>query len=151
MNMKRYAVVSAVLLGLSAGSCTQEKNSTAGGDSTATCAPLNPNGDSELAIMMRNMALLSEANAAALREGKELVAYDGSFSGMFQAERSMKIDDVLFEGMGKSYLATLEQLYKAPVEERVALHNNLIQTCQACHEQSCRGPLKRIDKMLVKL
>ncbi len=100
---------------------------------------------------MRNMALLSEANAAALREGKELVDYDGSFSGMFQAERSMKIDDVLFEGMGKSYLATLEQLYKAPPEERVALHNNLIQTCQACHEQSCRGPLKRIDKMLVKL
>ncbi len=151
MNMKRYAVVSAVLLGLSAGSCTQEKSSTAASDSTATCAPLNPNGDSELAIMMRNMALLSEANAAALREGKELVAYDGSFSGMFQAERSMKIDDVLFEGMGKSYLATLEQLYKAPPEERVALHNNLIQTCQACHEQSCRGPLKRIDKMLVKL
>ncbi|MBL7923559.1 MAG: hypothetical protein JNL88_05130 [Bacteroidia bacterium] len=120
--------------------------------SDATCAPLNPNGDSELALLMRKMASLAEENASALRQGKELAPYDGSFDKMLTAERSMQVEEQFFQGMAKSYITNINKLYQADSpEERVNLHNNLIQTCQECHGQTCRGPLKRIDKMLVQL
>lgn len=127
-------------------SCKQEEQKT-----DQACAPLNPNGDSELSLIMRKMATLAEQNAIAIREGKELAPYDGSFDKMLDAERSMHIEEDFFQGMAKTYIATINKLYEAKPEERVALHNNLIQTCQSCHNETCRGPLKRIDKMMVTL
>ena len=139
------AIVSLVL-GLNA--CKSEK------EKEETCAPtsLNPNGDSELALLMRDMAELSEANAIALREGKELAPYKGEFTAMKNAERTMHdFDEHFFQSMSDNYLNSLQKLYEAHPEDRVQLHNNMIESCQACHNQICPGPLKRIDKMLVKL
>ena len=139
------AIVSLVL-GLNA--CKSEK------EKEETCAPtsLNPNGDSELALLMRDMAKLSEANAIALREGKELAPYKGEFTPMKTAERTMKdFDETFFQGMSDIYLANMQKLYEAKPEDRISLHNNVVESCQACHNQICPGPLKRIDKMLVKL
>lgn len=118
------------------------------------CSPtsLNPNGDSELAILMRDMAKISEANAIALREGKELAPYHGEFEAMKKADRTMKdFDETFFQGMSDSYLNNMQKLYEAKPEDRIALHNNVVESCQACHNQICPGPLKRIDKMLVKI
>lgn len=115
------------------------------------CAPLNPNGDTELAVLMREMAVLSEANAAALRSGGDLVPYDGHFNKLTTAKGSMSVDEKFFKGMAGIYLGHLEALYKAAPEQRVELHNNLVKSCQDCHSQTCRGPLKRIDKMVVTL
>ena len=128
--------------------CNQEKKEVAEGES---CAPLNPNGDSELALLMRKMAKLNEDNAAALRGGKALVPYDGSFEKViYTAERSMKVEEEFYQGMAKSYIGHLNKLYAAgPEEDKVVLHNNVVQACQDCHSQTCRGPLKRIDKMMV--
>jgi hypothetical protein len=119
-----------------------------------TCAPaaLNPNGDSELALLMRDMAKLTETNAIALREGKELTPYKGEYTAMKKAERTMHdIDETFFQGMSDTYLNNMQKLYDAKPEDRIALHNNVVESCQACHNQICPGPLKRIDKMLVKL
>ncbi len=127
-------------------SCKQEEQKT-----DQACAPLNPNGDSELSLLMRKMATLAEENAIAIREGKELAPYDGSFDKMLNAKRSMHIEEDFFQGMAKTYISTINKLYEAKPEDRLALHNNLIQTCQSCHGETCRGPLKRIDKMLVTL
>ncbi|MFN8154270.1 MAG: hypothetical protein U0Y08_08280 [Bacteroidia bacterium] len=136
-----------LVLGVSLHACKQKEN--AEGES---CAPLNPNGDSELALLMRKMAKLNEDNAAALRAGKELVPYDGSFEKeIYTAQRSMKVEEDFFQGMAKSYIGHLNKLYAAgPTDDKAALHNNVVQACQDCHGQTCRGPLKRIDKMLVK-
>ncbi len=127
-------------------SCKQEEQKA-----DQACAPLNPNGDSELSLLMRKMATLAEENAIAIREGKELAPYDGSFDKMLNAKRSMHIEEDFFQGMAKTYISTINKLYEAKPEDRLALHNNLIQTCQSCHGETCRGPLKRIDKMLVTL
>ena len=136
----------ALVFGLNA--CKSEK------EKEEACAPesLNPNGDSELALLMRDMAKLSEANAIALREGKELAPYKGEFTAMKKAERTMKdFDETFFQGMSDKYLSDMQKLYDAKPEDRIALHNNVVESCQACHNQICPGPLKRIDKMLVKL
>lgn len=147
--MKKFILclgIIALVLGVNA--CKSEK------EKEEACAPesLNPNGDSELALMMRDMAKLSEDNAIALREGKELVPYKGEFTAMKKAERTMKdFDETFFQGMSDKYLSDMQKLYEAKPEDRIALHNNVVESCQACHNQICPGPLKRIDKMIVKL
>lgn len=116
----------------------------------AACeTPLNPNGDSERALMMRKMTQLAEANALALRNGSELEPYDGSFANLATTKGTMPVDEDFFKGMSTAYLSSLEALYAAEPSQRIQLHNNLVKSCQDCHAQTCRGPLKRIDKMIV--
>ncbi|MBK9636653.1 MAG: hypothetical protein IPO63_02095 [Bacteroidetes bacterium] len=147
--MKKFILclgIVALVFGLNA--CKSEK------EKEEACAPtsLNPNGDSELALLMRDMAKLSEANAISLREGKELALYKGEFNSMKKAERTMKdLDETFFQGMADTYLTNMQKLYDAKPEDRISLHNNVVESCQACHNQICPGPLKRIDKMLVKI
>jgi hypothetical protein len=149
MNLRKYSLL--VLLTFTLAACNQKKEEQSDNDGSA-CTPLNPNGDSELALLMRKMAVLSEENAAALRAGKDLVPYDGSFEKViFSAERSMNVEEQLYQGMAKAYITNLNKLYQAgTTEEKIALHNNVVQSCQDCHSQTCRGPLKRIQKMIVK-
>lgn len=128
--------------------CNPKEKETAAKEN---CAPLNPNGDSELAVLMREMTKLCEQNAAALKQGRELIPYDGHFSSITDAERSMNVDEQFYLGMAKAYLSNLDELYKAAPEKRIELHNNLVKSCQDCHSQTCRGPLKRIDKMLISI
>lgn len=147
--MKKIVFVLMLILPVLFTTACKQKQETSDEES---CAPLNPNGDSELALLMRKMAKLNEDNAVALREGKELVPYDGSFEKViYTADRSMKVEEEFFQGMAKSYITHLNKLYAAgPQDDKAALHNNVVQSCQDCHGQTCRGPLKRIDKMLVK-
>jgi hypothetical protein len=147
--MKKWNVLALCLLFvLALAACSNEEKKITDKEQ---CAPLNPNGDSELAVLMREMAKLSEENALALKAGKELVSYDGHFSKIISAERSMNVDEQFYQGMAKVYLSKLDELYKAAPEKRIELHNNLVRSCQDCHSQTCRGPLKRIDKMLVSI
>lgn len=145
--MKTKLLILSLLFGLVVGtSCNKQEKVQ-----EESCAPLNPNGDSELALLMRKMAKLSEDNAAALKAGKDLVPYDGSFEKViFKAERSMNVEEQMFQGMARAYITNLNKLYAATsMEEKLQLHNNVVQSCQDCHGQTCRGPLKRIDKMIV--
>ena len=144
-NLTFLALIIA-LVAVQACNTNETKKQAAKGD---TCAPLNPNGDSELALLMREMAKLGEMNAVAIREGKDLAPYEGQFEKMLTAKRTMHIEEDFFQGMAKTYLANINKLYAAKPEDRVIFHNNLIQTCQSCHAETCRGPLKRIDKMIV--
>lgn len=141
-----FAICMVFVLALMA--CNTKEKQTADKEQ---CAPLNPNGDSELAVLMREMAKLSEENALALKSGKDLVPYDGRFSKIVNAERSMNVDEQFYRGMANVYLSHLDELYKAAPEKRIELHNNLVKSCQDCHSQTCRGPLKRIDKMMVSV
>lgn len=116
-----------------------------------SCAPLNPNGDSERALMMREMTRLAEGNAEALRKGGELLPYNGEFEKLASTSGTMTVDEDFFDAMSKGYLVHLKELYSSTPEKRIEAHNNLVQSCQDCHAQTCRGPLKRIDNMMVNI
>ena len=149
--MSRFIFSAVVFLCAVLTACTSQEQKAASEKDAAACAPLNPNGDSELAVLMREMTQHAEKNAIALREGGELVPYEGQFDSIFKAKRSMKVEEQFFQGMASAYITNLEKLYSAPVAERIALHNNLVNSCQDCHAETCRGPLKRIDRMLVEV
>lgn len=130
-------------------SCNQNDAAKNESENSESCAPLNPNGDSERALMMRKMTVLAEANAKALRNGEDLTAYNGEFSDLANTNGTMPVDSAFFKGMSAMYIQALNDLYAAPAEDRIRLHNNMVMSCQNCHAQTCRGPLKRIDKLIV--
>ena len=109
---------------------------------------LNPNGDSELAILMRAMTVATEKNTAFLREKKETENYSDTLNSILTAKPSdLGLDKDIFDGFAKTYLAAIADFNNADVVNKIKAHNVIVQNCKSCHEQFCRGPLKRIAKM----
>ncbi len=111
---------------------------------------LNPNGDSELAILMRKMADWTEKTALLLASGDSLPAYPADFVQIHTAQRSdSSFDKNTIRLMGSSYLSSLEVLYKASPGNRKEAFNATVNGCLSCHNTMCPGPIKRIGKMLL--
>lgn len=103
----------------------------------------NPNGDSELAHLMRDMVDELLAARAAL-EGGEAPA------PLFPSHRRMRCAwpttpdqrNAVYDAMARGYLQRVEAFDAEP--SRVA-YNAIVQDCTACHAVSCSGPLDFIE------
>lgn len=138
------AVLLACLLLGSFAACTNTPNAE-------VTKPLNPNGDSELALLMRTITKSAEAMQAALNNGTAFPEKPQGFEKMITATRTKKsIQQEPFAAFAQSWLGALDQLYAAPPANRKELFNALITNCQSCHATYCRGPLDRIASLHVK-
>jgi hypothetical protein len=105
----------------------------------------NPNGDSELAVMMRQFVDDIREARTLLEAGKPVKALYPTYRKMRcawmtkPAERNQMFDDraVAYLGLVKAYDASPSQ----------ATYNGIIAGCISCHSQSCGGPLDFIDSM----
>lgn len=106
---------------------------------------------SELALMMRAMAIHADSVKAAVKRGGELPPYPKAFKNLLKAEptKGMHIDPITFPTFGKDYQTKLDRLYKVKKGERTQAYNALVQSCANCHGTHCPGPLMRIKKMYV--
>lgn len=109
-------------------------------------SPRNPNGDSELAYLMRLMADDLEAAKKALAAGET----PKPMLGMHRRIRCSwptKLEErtPTFDGMAQAYLAAVQGFDEAPSQSR---YNAIVEGCVACHSVSCRGPLDRIDGLV---
>jgi hypothetical protein len=109
-------------------------------------SPRNPNGDSELSVLMRQMVDdLREVRV--LAEGKQAV------KPLFPTHRKMrcawptKVEErnAGFDARAQAYLANVRAFDAAPGK---GTYNAMIAGCIACHAQSCGGPLDFIESML---
>ena len=119
-------------------SCTSSNNNT----------PLNPNGDSELALLMRAMYEDGEALKATLESGK-LPKVMKEHMKMLTAEATEpeKAASPEYKAFAQSYLQTLEALEQAAPEDRMEIYDNLVNSCMTCHQALCPGPMVRIKKL----
>jgi hypothetical protein len=105
----------------------------------------NPNGDSELAVLMRQFV-------DDLREVRTLLAAGQPVRPLFPTHRKMrcawptKVDERNegFDARAQAYLAMVRAFDDVPGQ---ATYNAMINGCIACHAQSCGGPLDFIDGM----
>lgn len=104
---------------------------------------------SELALMMRAMAIHADSVKAAVKRGGELPPYPKAFKNLMKAEptKGMHIDPITFPTFGKDYQTKLDRLYKVKKSDRTQAYNALVQSCANCHGTHCPGPLMRIKKM----
>ena len=129
-------------------SCKNKEADKAAAECKIASDDLNPNGDSELAILMRAMTIATEKNTALLRENKETENYSDTLNTILTAKPSdLGLDKDIFDGFAKTYLAAISDFNSADVANKIKAHNVIVQNCKSCHEQFCRGPLKRIAKM----
>jgi hypothetical protein len=111
----------------------------------------NPNGSSELAVLMRKMQQYSNTAKEDIKSGKAPAPYPVEFDKIHTAKIS--------EGMSKSdYYKSFADLYVSSVKnyassapaERVDTYNNMVNSCLACHSQHCPGPIPVIKKMMIE-
>jgi hypothetical protein len=139
-----------VLISLFTYACSSDDTAEENADSLAACKtkPLNPNGDSELAILMREMANWTDSCKIAFENGDAPLMAPTSFASLKTAQRTdSTIDESLFLSMASLYEYTVARYSKAKDYEEVEFYNAMVTACADCHKNFCQGPLVRINKM----
>ena len=109
----------------------------------------NPNKSSELAILMRKMASHAEKTKGEVLAGKLTSTFPEEFRKIFTA---IPTDSLIkgnhFDEYATGYLKNLEALYSGN-QDLDAHYNSLVNSCTSCHENTCPGPLVRINKLKI--
>ena len=110
--------------------------------------PINPNGDSELALLMRAMYDDVERMKIQIKNG-ETPTTSVNFEKMFTVEATEpeKQASDRFKSFGKLHISTLEALKNADPAEALDLYETLVESCMNCHRALCPGPTVKIKKL----
>ena len=147
----RSLILFSALLVLGFFSCAGE-NKKASEDSAAACQTnsLNPNGDSELAILMREFAAHTDSVKQDLLNHRTPRPQPANLSHILTAKKTDEtIDKQVFDPLARAYIAGVEYFYASKPEEQVDNYNAMVNACINCHQNFCGGPIKRIKKLLL--
>jgi hypothetical protein len=152
--MRRLYFFLPALFFLSCAETARNENSEAkksnAADSNCT-TPLNPNGDSELALLMRDMVKTTQAIQDSLEQKKSLPSYPEHFGKIFFAKKTdSTINKDLFNGLANGYINSLKYFYASAEKEKINTYNGMVGACESCHENFCQGPIKRIQRFYIR-
>jgi len=102
----------------------------------ADSSDINPNGSSELSILMRDMYDHALAARKLALNGEKDVAFPKEFNK-------------IYDTFADVYLNALKTYSGTASEDLKSNYNNLVNTCLACHSSHCPGPIPRIRKLLI--
>ena len=111
-------------------------------------APINPNGDSELALLMRAMYEEADRMKKAIERGEQpeiTLDYDKILTA--EATEPEKAASATYKVHAQSYLQTLKALENAELAEAKVLFDEMVDSCMGCHSALCPGPKARIKKL----
>lgn len=108
---------------------------------------INPNGQSELAVLMRLMQADLKRAGAAIEAGTPVQPM-GAHRRIRCAWPTTPSDrSPAFDALAQAYLGQVAALESAPATGARAAHGGVLDACRACHEQACPGPLTAIDAL----
>ncbi len=111
---------------------------------------IDPNQPSELAALMREMFLEAEKIQIAIKADKIPDDLRTKFAAMKTAKSTEpEMTEAPFGEMAKVFLTTMDKLYEP--KNQVEDYNLMVQSCLACHQNQCPGPMVRIKKLLIKI
>ena len=109
---------------------------------------VNPNGDSELALLMRAMYDDAAQMKKAIKNGEQPVSQlDHEKILTASATEPEKAASDTYKVHAHSYLQTLKALEKADIAEAEVLFKDMVDSCMGCHTALCPGPKVRIKKL----
>jgi hypothetical protein len=115
---------------------------------------INPNGSSELSLIMRKMASHLAENRDALKAGKGIVGAPKEIDNLLTAQKTdEEIDKTIYDGYAKLYqqrIIEFNETASAPDSLKIKAHNNLVSTCRDCHSNFCPGPMVVINQLDIK-
>ncbi len=137
--MKRLLTISIIVLAVA---CQQDEARK------KTKHPVNPNGDSELALLMRDMFEESDSLKQLVLEGKALSGLQ-RFEEIHSAiPTDPDVTGPVFEGFANSYIESVKTLESSD-STTVFNFNRMVDQCMNCHTEFCPGPKKRIKKLYI--
>lgn len=108
---------------------------------------INPNGDSELSDLMRQMLDDMRVARNGVMNGQTDLKIPTSHKRMvctWPTDENAR--NPLFAAMANKYMESVHDFNKAGKAD-LKRFNAVIDSCAACHEQSCRGPLVVINPL----
>ncbi len=119
-------------------------------EENADGSSLNPNGDSELAILMREMFVFTQKSKEAVEQQTMIPPLPENFKRIITAKKTDEsLDTSIFNSHALNYMRNLEKLYNVEKANQRNQFNNIITSCVVCHENFCGGPIKRIRKFYI--
>ena len=107
----------------------------------------NPNGDSELAVLMRKMVSDLQVVRQALVNGAKPEAMPIGHERMLCAwPTDLDNRNEVFGAMAQQYLNAYKRLEEAK-SDIGAQYEAVVGSCVTCHENSCRGPIPMIETL----
>ena len=142
--MKILLAFSGIFLLIIGLSCTNFNSQ----ENHADPAPLNPNGDTELALLMREMFEDGMRIKQEIEKGKmpEILK---KFEAIHTAEATEpeKANSETYKNFADAYLTTLKNLEAVNSDELYNAYQGMVQSCMNCHQVLCPGPMVRIKKL----
>ena len=130
-------------------SCSKSEDDKSADD--VEVSPINPNGDSELALLMRKM----------FEEGEDIKVLITNNQGNITQEYIQELERIHtaiptdpevktpeFEAYTQLMIEEANALFSND-SNKVQGFNNLVNRCIDCHQVVCPGPIKRIKKLRI--
>lgn len=125
-------------------SCAQTDNKVPG----AILHPINPNGDSELALLMRAMFDDGIKMKDQVKEGKipqSVLEYEKIHTAA--ATEPEKAASPEYKAYSDQFLSIVKKLKTSDEGQVEHFYTQLVHSCMGCHQVMCPGPMVKIKKM----
>lgn len=104
--------------------------------------------DSELALLMREIHENAKLLKLLLQNEEALDPYKADVDFILEAKPTRPaVQGPEFEAFARYYIKMNEDVYSDPNIEN---YNSLVESCVACHQEFCPGPIKTIKKLHIK-
>lgn len=105
---------------------------------------------SEMAALMLQMFEVNQMHKNLITEGKAIEGTPDQFSAIYTAKFTNPSNrNPTFKAFADLYLNTYEKVFETSSDSLKIKHNNVIQSCIACHQTTCVGPIPKIKKLLI--
>ncbi len=146
--MKKYLYFLAPLVSIYMLSCTEVNNQPAKATYIPTKWFANPNGDSELALLMRAMYDDGQRMKVAIKNGEPFqpkVDFEKILTA--SATEPEKAASAEYHAFAQTYIQTMKAMQDAEPAKAIALYDTMVANCMTCHQALCPGPTVRIKKL----
>jgi hypothetical protein len=109
---------------------------------------INPNGDSELALLMREMFDDGMRTKQKVLDG-QMPAITCDYRGIHTAEATQpeKAASEEFKSFAKAYEVSASEFLMSDPEMMADNYQTMVTACMNCHKAVCPGPMVKIKKM----
>ncbi len=106
---------------------------------------------SELAILMEEFYVYNDSLKSQILNDTDLISLPLNFDKIHTAKMTQRFErDETFQHFAKVFQVNQKSIYSVPKDSLIGVYNTTIQTCIACHQTSCTGPIPRIKKLLIE-
>lgn len=149
MNTKILIPIFIGIFSLLLFSCNNEEKKEASCSADVKVSPINPNGDSELALLMRKMYADADSIKKLItnNEGNITEEYIKELERIHTAiPTDKKVKTPEFEAYTKLMIEEANTLFSNETNKADGF-NSLVNRCVECHQRFCPGPIDKIKKL----